>query len=77
MDKKLAKLERKTQAAIHTLIRKLVSTLWYQALKTTAHGSSGQRLAAQRDGEETVDLAGTIAAKAKADEEDIDEDDDE
>jgi len=57
MDKKLAKLERKTQAAIHTLIR--------------------QRLAAQQDGEETVDLAGTIAAKAKADEEDIDEDDDE
>lgn len=46
-------------------------------LKTTAHDSSGQRLAAQRDGEETVDLAGTIAAKAKADEEDIDEDDDE
>ncbi|KAF8319410.1 mRNA splicing factor [Clavulina sp. PMI_390] len=58
MDKKLNKLERKTQAAIHTLIR--------------------QRLAAQRGGSEgeSLDLAGTINAKAKADAEDSDDEDD-
>lgn len=74
MDKKLGKLERKTQEAIHTLIRE---SEHYDIEPFTAmiYDTSGQRLAAQRDGEETVDLAGTIAAKAKADEEDSGDDD--
>lgn len=60
MEKKLAKLERKTQEAIHTLIR----MCWRVQLELLAHLFLGQRLAAQKG--QSDDLVGAMNADEKA-----------
>lgn len=71
MDKKLAKLERRTQEAIHTLIRTLQFSLPFVFPNVVC---IGQRLAAQKG--ESDDLVGAMRADERAGQlEDPDEDD--
>jgi coiled-coil domain-containing protein 12 len=63
-EKKLAKLERKTQEAIHTLIRMYSAVGSCHAAKSTL----GQRLAAQNGND--ADLAGALNAQQEADQRD-------
>lgn len=77
MEKKLSKLERRTQEAIHTLIRRSYSTaLSYSYIKLFDLSRLGQRLAAQKG--ESDDIVGAMNAQerqnAKADDSDSDED---
>ena len=57
LEKKLSKLERKTQEAIHTLIR---ASLVYSVCYLLAESHAGQRLAAQKG--ESDDLVGAMRA---------------
>ena len=59
MEKKLAKLERRTQEAIHTLIRQFLS----YKIDWGPHFISGQRLAAQKG--DSDDLVGAMAAQER------------
>jgi coiled-coil domain-containing protein 12 len=59
MEKKLAKLERRTQESIHTLIRKFYCITAQNLLIT----STGQRLAAQKG--ESDDLVGAMKAQER------------
>lgn len=62
MDRKMAKLERRTQEAIHTLIRALrVHTPQQHAYSFPE--SIGQRLAAQKG--ESDDIVGALRAQEK------------
>jgi coiled-coil domain-containing protein 12 len=61
MEKKLAKLERKTQEAIHTLIRQYYH---YGTLSFQLTIFIGQRLAAQKG--QSDDLVGAMKADAQA-----------
>lgn len=63
MEKKLSKLERKTQEAIHTLIRPSLSLA--QIIYGGLHTYSGQRLAAQKG--QSDDLVGAMKAGEKVD----------
>jgi coiled-coil domain-containing protein 12 len=71
MDKKLAKLQRRTQESIHTLIREL----HYPSLRPVFNLCFiGQRLAAQKG--DADDIAGAMRAQVKAQNADENEDDD-
>jgi coiled-coil domain-containing protein 12 len=72
MEKKLARLERQTQQAIHTLIR-FVTSLPRLSLVLTCH-TLGQRLAAQKG--QSDDLAGAMQAAANAGNDPLSDDDD-
>jgi coiled-coil domain-containing protein 12 len=62
MEKKVAKLERQTQQAIHTLIRTSGPVCYLQRLLTYL---LGQRLAAQKG--QVEDIVGAMQAAANAD----------
>jgi coiled-coil domain-containing protein 12 len=65
MEKKTAKLERKTQEAIHTLIRSLPASVPLHAFvrTNTARSYAGQRLTAQKG--ESDDIVGALRAEGK------------
>jgi coiled-coil domain-containing protein 12 len=70
MDKKLAKLQRRTQEAIHTLIRER----YYPFAPRSTQSPIGQRLAAQKG--DADDIAGAMRAQEKAQSNQEDDDDD-
>jgi coiled-coil domain-containing protein 12 len=73
MEKKLAKLDRKTQESIHTLIRPCLTFDFYFA-RVKLLIFSGQRLASQKNGDVTLNLSAGIKAQQKAAEADEIED---
>ncbi len=72
MEKKVARLERQTQQAIHTLIR-LVTSISRPSLVLTCN-TLGQRLAEQKG--QSDDLAGAMQAAANAGNDPLSDDDD-
>jgi coiled-coil domain-containing protein 12 len=74
MEKKLARLDRKTQEAIHTLIRMscLHSYMVQCSVRRLIDPFLGQRLAAQKG--QSDDLVGAMRAQESAN---VDEDDEE
>lgn len=70
MDKKLTKLQRRTQEAIHTLIRE--PSIFLCAL-SSIQALPGQRLAAQKG--DADDIAGAMRAQEKAQNNDDDDED--
>lgn len=63
MEKKLAKLERKTQEAVHTLIRSY--SLCHLGMAFLMIANSGQRLAAQKG--QSDDIVGAMKAQQERD----------
>lgn len=71
MERKLAKLERKTQQAILTLIRELFFDIKIYNMLSDLR--SGQRLHAQKG--DTADLVGAMDAQQQVDEADASDED--